>query len=299
MKKILLAVLVFVMTGAGQSLAQGQKYSIGRMSYQSNEDVEVAKERVKAELDKDKTLTSFQRAIAKKMAGSIVKKAFKTAAENQYVYGFNNGEFTNYCYWDIDANRSVVLCPQMGRITINDWTNRKSIVAFPMLKMALVMDLTQAQIDAAAKAGNDAKSIWSVKPLYEFQEVTEINGFPACTNVAYIPVPEGQEAAGQTAVVNGVTVELFPMPGHLLMKNDKEFYYGAYVDGETNSPTAYFSQELLETGDCSINEANFVLPEGYKVFKDFKSFNKVLLKEVKNNTYVLPDPGKIPEVVWQ
>jgi hypothetical protein len=298
MKNVLLTALALIMLGVAQCVAQGQKYSITRITYQSNEDVEVALKRKRAELNNNRSLIAVQRVIAKKIASAMIKNEYKKAEESQYVYGFCNGEFINYSYWDIDANRSVVLCPQMGRITINDWANRKSIVAFPMLKVAMVVNITKEQIDVAAKQKTDVKSIWEAKPLYDFQEVVEINGFPACTNYAYTPVQEGQEVTGQTAVVDGVKVVLFPMPGHNLMKNDNEYYIGIHVDGENNSPKANFSLELLELGDCSIDEANFVLPDGYKIFMDYKSLNKAVKKGVKENKHILPDPGKMPEVVW-
>ena len=298
MKNILLTALALIMLGVAQCIAQGQKYTIARMIYQSNEDVEVARERVRTALDKDKSLSSLDRVLAKKIAGSIVKNAFKKAAETKYVYGYNDGEIANYGYWDIDGNRSVVLCPQMGRITINDWANGKSIVAFPMFKIAMVVDITKEQIEVAAKQGSEVKSMWKTKPLYDFQEVVEINGFPACANFAWVPVQEGQEVTGQTAVVNGVTVELFPLPGHLLVKNENEYYPTLYVDGDVSSPVANFSQELIELGDCSIDGANFVLPDGYKTFNDYKSLNKVMKKMIKGDNYMLPDPGKMPENVW-
>jgi hypothetical protein len=298
MKNVLLTALALIMLGVAQCVAQGQKYSITRITYQSNEDVEVALKRKRAELNNNRSLIAVQRVIAKKIASAMIKNEYKKAEESQYVYGFCNGEFINYSYWDIDANRSVVLCPQMGRITINDWANGKSIVAFPMFKIAMVVNITKEQIEVAVKQKSEVKSMWETKPLYDFQEVVEINGFPACANFAWVPVQEGQEVTGQTAVVNGVTVELFPLPGHLLVKNENEYYPALYVDGDVSSPVANFSQELIELGDCSIDGANFVLPDGYKTFNDYMSLNKVMKKMIKGDNYMLPDPGKMPENVW-
>jgi hypothetical protein len=276
--------------------AQDRVFTISKMNYKTNEDVEIAKERVKAEIDKNKELSALQRSIAKKMAGSIVKRAYKQAEENRYGFGFPDGDFTQYAYWDIANNRSAILCPELGRITINDWKEGQSIVAFPKLKIAMVLKFKPEL--AIQQGQQDIKTMFQVKNIPDGVALTDVEGFPAIENLIFGEIEEGQTPE-RTIVIDGKTMEAIPIPGHLLAKNEKEYYFGIYVDGETNSPTYSMTALLQEFKECNIDEANFVLPEGYKIVKDVKALNKAILKANKGEGLAIPAPDKMPEVIWQ
>ncbi len=294
MKKFLfICVMAAIATCAN---AQVQIIQTSKIMVKSNQDGEAAKERVKAELDKNKELSSFQRAIAKKMAGSIVKKQFKAAEQDRYAFGFTDGEHMQYCQWDGVNNRSAIFCPSMGRITVLDWKNGKTIVAYPALKIAGQWDFSP---EAAKQQGqSDPATMTMTKPIPEGAEVTEVNGFPCIPNVAFIEIQPGTTPE-RTMVVDGKKMEVIPASGHILVDdNGKDYFPSMYVDGENNTPVESIAAELIDFKKGTINEQNFTLPSDYKTYKDPKSLNKALLKLVKENKHVMQDPGKMVDVFW-
>ena len=296
MKRNILTLCLLILASA--MYAQGKFGYVGKRTYKNNQDVNVVIEKVKAQISQDKSGGALANALAKKIATNIVKKQFKQMEENKYALGYPDGEYTEYCYFDTDNNRSVGFLPELGRVIINDWKNGQATIAFPNLKLALSYAFNpealrqQGQIDIA--------DMFTAKPLLEGQEVEEVDGFMGAENVAYHPdkpLADGETAAKEI-VVDGKRYEAIPMPGHLLMKNDKEYYHGIYIDGETNTPYFSMSAQMIEFKPCEVDDANFKLPEDYKVVKDIKSLNKILLKEVKQNKHVMQDPGKLPAMLW-
>jgi len=284
---------------ASAMMAQGKFGYMGKRTYKNNQDVNIAIEKVKAQISQVQNAGALAKSVAKKAATNAVKKQFKQMAENQYAFGFPDGEYTEYAYFDTDNNRSVAFIPELGRVVINDWKNGQASIAFPNLKLALSYSFNpeilrqQGQMDLA--------DMFTAKPLLQGQEVEEIDGFMGAENVAYHPdkpLADGETAAKEI-VVDGKRYEAIPLPGHLLMKNEKEFYHGIYLDGETNTPYFSMTAQLLEFKPCDVDEANFTLPEGYKVVNDLKSLNKLLLKDVKQGNHVMQDPGKLPALFWQ
>ena len=294
MKKLVL-VISFAVLSFG-AVAQSYK-SITKGTYKNNEDIEIAKERVKADIDKNTKLSGFQRSIAKKMAGTIVKRAFKEAAENRYVLGYTDGEQTLMGYYDVTNNRSIVFVPQMGRIVIQDWKNGLSIVAFPKLKVACTIKFDPESAAIKQSGQLDTKSLYGTKTIPEGIELTEVNGWPAIENIVYLEIEEGKTPQ-RTMVIDGKTMEVFPMPGHLLRKNDTEYFPGVYVDGEQNTPVLSVTAELVEFEECPVNEANFKVPDDYQMEKDLKAINKKYIKDFQENKQVMPVPDKMPEILW-
>ena len=287
-----------LMVMASAVMAQGKYGSMDKRTYKNNQDVNVAIEKVKAQIMEIQDAGALAKSLAKKIATNKVKKQFKQMAENQYAFGFPDGEYTEYGYFDTDNNRSVGFIPQLGRIVINDWKNGQATIAFPNLKLALSYSFNPETMRQQGQF--DIADMFTSKPLLDGQEVEEIDGFMGAENVAYHkdkPLADG-ETAEKEIVVDGKRYEAILLPGHLLMKNEKEFYYGIYIDGETNTPYLSMSVQLLEFKPCEVDEANFQLPEGYKVVKDVKSLNKLLLKEVKQNKHVMLDPGELPAIFW-
>ena len=296
MKRNFIALCLLVLTSA--MFAQGGFGYVGKRTYKNNQDMNVAIEQVKAQISQSQGGGALAKSVAKNVATNIVKKQFKQMEENKYAFGYPDGEYTEYCYFDKDNNRSVGFVPELGRVNINDWKSGQATIAFPNLKLALTYNFSP---EAVRQQGQmDIADLFTTKPLLEGQEVEEIDGFMGAENVAYHP--EKPLADGETAekvlVVNGKRYEAIPLPGHLLMKNDKEYYYGIYIDGEQNTPYCSISAKMIEFKPCEINEVNFKLPDDYKVVKDVKSLNKILLKDVKRGNHVMQDPGKLPAVIW-
>lgn len=283
---------------ASAIMAQGTIGYVGKRTYKNNQDVNVAIEKVKAQISQYQGAGALAKSMAKKIATNRVKKDFKQIEENKYAFGYPDGEYSEYVYFDTDNNRSVGFIPQLGRVNINDWKNGQATIAFPNLKIALSYAFNP---EAARQQGqSDIADMFMSKPLLKGQEVEEVDGFMGAENVAYHPdkpLADGETAAKEV-VVDGKRYEAIPLPGHLLMKNDKEYYHGIYIDGETNTPYFSMTAQMIEFKPCEADEANFILPADYKVVKDVKSLNKLLLKEVKLGNHVMQDPGKLPTMIW-
>ncbi len=294
MKKSLF-ILFLLMITMGLSAQKGY-YKINKMTYKNNQDLNIAIEQAKAAINKDNSLDALTKTIARKSVVSQLKKQFKQAEENRYAFGYPDGEYTEIGYLDADNNRSAGLIPEIGRIVINDWKNGQVIIAFPVIKTAYCY---QFNPDALRKQGSldPATMVTKVNPVYEGMEVTEINGFPCVPNMTYGKIQEGKTPE-HTIIVDSVTYEATLLPGYLLMKNDKEYYYGIYVEGEENRPTFSMSVELVDFKECTLNKKNFQLPEGYKVVKDIKSLNKEIAKGAKKGKLSLDVPESMPENLW-
>lgn len=296
MKKLLLSLCMLVMSicASAQDIQVNATFKI---SNKNNTDVEAIKEKVKAEVDKQKDLNAFTKVLAKKMAGSIVKKQMKQIEEMRWINGYPDGDYTVYYKEDGKGNSEVNFCPALGRIIINDFSQKKTTIAFPTYKIALVYEIS---FEGMKQAGQkDATGKLTAQPIPEGVETTNINGFDAMENLAYKEVEEGTEPT-RVIIVDGKKMEAFPLPGHVLMKDSKNYYPDFYVEAETDTPYLYSKTELTEFKETNINDANFNLPSDYTVYDydNVKKFNKTLQKLIAETPIQMKDPGTNTDIYW-
>lgn len=279
--------------------AQNDMSILYENSYKTDTDVDAMIEKVKAEIDKTPNSNALAKAMAKKMAGKIVQNTLKNMEENRITIGGPEGVSHEYRMLQNDQNRELSYVPAFGRIVINDWGAKKSIVAFPKLKLAWI---TELDLDACRKAGLVDPSVkMATQQVISGMNIDNINGFPAAQMFYTTEIEAGKEKdidPENIIEMDGKKVEMFPIDGYALLKNDSEFYTSVYVDYEKSYPTYTGRAKLIEFNTNAIDETNFTLPSGYKEFKKQADFQKAVNKAIKSQSYEMKDPGSIPANVW-
>lgn len=291
MKKIFtfLSVLFVAFSLNAQSLFEG--YWIEKDYYKWEDNTDVVIEKYKANIDANKDLQPSQKAMAKSMAGAIVKNALKRYDMLKYVELYPNGDFTTIVFFQGDNNRKMAAIPELGRVLVQDGNTGELIIAFPKLKIAYRDNKINWQ-------NNGIKEICTKSDIkFNEDEIVMMDGYRCVANFAGVEADkyEGDISKAKTMVKDGKTYVLVPAPGFILADYNK-IYKQVEISNE------FVTQEIKMTKfqHKKISDANFT-PDlsGYKIFKDSSKMFKAVKKAADNGTLAFPmDENNIPDNIW-
>lgn len=251
------------------------------------------KEMVNENCRQNNVTDPLTKALVTKVAESTYKKSYKKMMEERYVTDYPDGSFTLYGKFDIVNDRVAYFCPQLGRVIIQDFKNRKQYIVFPKLNVYL-----QNDIDKSVQSACVTFTATAPIPEYAKKLVSDVNGFRAMGNCGLIPA-NAASVPENIVEVNGQACEMIPLPGHVLVKEgDVEYYTGIYVEALIGGGVNEGQRRLVQWEKGNVNPANFELTAGLTVAKDIKALNKTVQKAVEENQIGVSDPGHNPENNW-
>ena len=294
MKKILLiaALAALSATAFGQNWLYTEN-----VQQQAIEDMNVGLEKIRAAakeaFKQQRIVNPLAKSLALKISENTYKKTFKTMEEQRYITNYPSGTFSIYGKFDVENDRVVYFCPQLGRVILKDFKTYKQYILFPKLKIYLEQDMVRT-------ATSDVKTFLTVMPIPDFgkSHISDYNGFRALEQLGVIPATEAS-IEENVVEINGQKYETFVMPGHFFVKEgDEEYYAAIYVEAPINDGVNDGSKELLQWEEGQVDPANFVIPDGLDKAKDIKELNKKVKKAVADNNVGVEDPGYNPENIW-
>lgn len=291
-----IGILLFVMMSAEVANAQVKGVNmVTRLNYHTNDDVTANVEKVKSRIDRVKDANALAKVSAKVSATHRVRREHQRREKERLLKGLQDGESHQYMKLDMDSNRMAVFSPQQGRVIVTDWRSKRVVTAYPKLKLAVVYTLN---VEIAKKNGSqDVYEFLSTDSIPEGMEVETINGFMAVPVFAYRDAELGTEPEN-TLIIHGKLKEVFPMPGHLLVKNEHEYYRSIYVEGYNNKAKESIEAELEMFEETSLDARNFNMPKDYKILTTQKDIDKELTPLLQKNKQVMDDPSQMPDVFW-
>lgn len=318
--RIILSFLLFFCSNLC-SFSQEQYAMIGKSSFHFIDNKEELTDRFLENFNKEQEKLKLAGDSDKVVEGrGLIKFAFKITSgailkklrNTRFVTSMPEGEHYIYAYYDVTNNRQCQFIPSIGRISVVDFDNRTTFVAFPNLKIAWIgvpkftvppatkkdsIKASKNDADIAVYLNPNVKTMLESKTIPNSAKVEEFNGFKSIENFEYANIDNGSEPI-DTVVIDGETKGMYPLPGHLLLKNDKEFFTRWLIDAEQHFPYFDATSYTEFFQPCSINEQNFILPNGYKTYTDIKKVNELAEKAQKENLLSMPIPEKMPDVFW-
>lgn len=286
MKKLILfvAALFTAASLSAQKPFTGNMIEKDMYHYEDNFDVIV--EQAKKHIDDDKSIDAATKAMAKMMIKPIVKNYLKKLDDQKYLTSFPEGEFLTLMKVDPAGNRSIAFTPDLGRIFLKDGNTGRLIIAYPNLKIAL--DVTDPTYQ-----NNSIQETCRPTPVNE-AEVEIVDGYRCIPNYALVAYDSVGGDLIDTMTVNGVLMVKLPMAGWC-------FADWSGLKKQQNISNEYYTSEisipLLQ--EAEVNPANFVFPEGYKIFTEVDKITKELMKAVKKGNLATPyGLDQIPDVIW-
>lgn len=236
---------------------------------------------------KNKQMDAKTAAMVKAFAKPAAKLALKNVESQMYTTLYPDGDYTAYFYVDSKNNRTLVYCPELGRVVMIDKNTGTQVVCFPKYKIGWLL--------------KDNETIKNSNPCAEFvatprtpgMKIEKVNGFDCTEGYTYFKYDEVGGEMTDTVTKDGVLMVKFPS-GYMMHAD----YQNLMVEGQTTNEVMTLSKSLLEMTSGNVDAANFVVPEGYSWCKNAADLGKKLKKLMQKESPAIPLNGSLPLVIW-
>lgn len=285
MKRVLFSILIALL---GLNVF-AQEYFVGDMvsktETQNQTDIDAIVVLAKQKIDENSSLDPMAAAMAKSMVKNIVINQVKQQELLQYVLTLPNGTYTQVIKFDGKNNRTVSFCPELGRIIVRDYNKGLVFVAFPKLKLAC------QEVEYMHRSKE--MQLMALKGQLPGLTPEMVNG-ELC--VPYYSYQEYEKVGGEKT--DTITIN------NILYKKGESYgwAYASYpfmpYDVTITTEYGYSKLQNLELTEKEIDDANFVLPQDYKVSDSLAKFAKKVSAALKKQDASIPFDGNIPDNLW-